>query len=192
MTDKPKVSHSSVQKELDEAGKQFDKFDAEVKAMTLDRMNEAPKEDSSVQLQKSDRELKNIKDLYLKPERSINNNQKFNEKFREMYEFDKQYVCFIAEHKECPGDIIETWTRKYGGTAAEFWKVPTGKPVFGPRYLAEQLASCCYHRLVMQNTVTNQDGVGQFYGNLAVDTTVNRLNATPYNKQRTSVFGGTF
>jgi len=193
MSEKPKVSHSLAQKELDNAEKQFDKFDADVKELTLDRMRAAPKHESEPITTHSDRELKKTADLYLKPSRSINNHQKFNEKFRSAYEFDKEYVCFIADHKESPGDKIEVWTRKYGGTPAEFWEVPTGKPVFGPRYLAEQIASCSYHRLKTEDSImTGGDQNMRYHGSLVVDTTVQRLNATPHNKTRTSVFGGAF
>ena len=81
MSEKPKVSHSLAQKELDNAEKQFDKFDADVKELTLDRMRAAPKHESEPITTHSDRELKKTADLYLKPSRSINNHQKFNEKF---------------------------------------------------------------------------------------------------------------
>lgn len=73
---------------------------------------------------------------------------------------------------------------------AEFWRVPTNKPVWGPRYLAEQIKGCVYHRLTMkQNVITESSGYGQMYGALAVDTTVQRLDARPVTK-RSSIFMG--
>jgi len=58
--------------------------------------------------------------------------------------FQKEYVQFIAENKEIIGETIEIWTRPFGGMPAEFWKVPVNKPVWGPRYLAEQIKRCYY------------------------------------------------
>jgi hypothetical protein len=85
--------------------------------------------------------------------------------------------------------MIEIWTRPYGGVPAEFWKVPVNKPIWGPRHLAEQIKRCSYHRLSMQNTTTNSDGVGQYYGSLAVDSTIQRLDARPVSTRK-SIFMG--
>ena len=182
---KPKIA----QTELDKLGDQFEKFNDNVQALTLDRMNQAPKQDTEPQTKLSSSEIEKSKDIYLKPQRSIGSGQKFNEKFREQWNFDKEYVQFIAENNECKGDTIELWTRPYGGLPAEFWQVPVNKPVFGPRHLAEQIKRACYHRLTMQNTTTNADGVGQYYGALAVDSTVQRLDARPVSTRK-SVFMG--
>lgn len=190
MTDKPQALSSLAQKELDKAEKQFEAFDQNVKDLTLDRMNTAPKEDVEPQTKIAQKDLEKKKDVYLKPERSINSGQKFNEKFREQFEFDKQYVQFVAEHKEIIGENIEVWTRPYGGMNAEFWRVPSNKPVWGPRYLAEQIKKCSYHRLTMQqNQTIGGDSMGQYYGALAVDTTIQRLDANPVTTRK-SIFMG--
>ena len=182
---KPKVAES----ELDKLGQQFDKFNDNVQALTLDRMNEAPKQEMEPQTKLSQSEIEKSKDVYLKPSRSIGSGQKFNEKFREQWNFDKEYVQFIAENNECKGDTIEIWTRPYGGLPAEFWQVPVNKPIWGPRHLAEQIKRASYHRLSMQNTTTQTDGVGQYYGSLAVDSTIQRLDARPVSTRK-SVFMG--
>jgi hypothetical protein len=192
MTDskRPKVNNSQTQQELSKAAQQFDAFDAEVKEMTLDRMNEAPKANEEPQSKLSSKEIDRSKDIYLKPDRTTSDRQKFNEKFRKQYEFDKEYVQFIAFHKEILGETIEMWTHPYGGVGAEFWKVPTGKPVWGPRYLAEQIKRCKYHRLIMQsNTTTGVDGMGQYYGSMAADSTIQRLDAEPVSSRK-SIFTG--
>jgi len=187
---KPKLTNSASQNELDKAEKQFEAFDANIKEMTLDRMNQAPKADVEPQTKLSTREIEKAPGIYLKPERVINAKDKFNEKFREKYNFDKEYVQFVAENKEIIGEMIEIWTRPYGGMPAEFWKVPVNKPVWGPRYLAEQIKRKYYHRLVMQpNMITGSDGMGQYYGSMAVDTTVPRLNAEPVSTRK-SIFMG--
>lgn len=183
-------SNSLAESELDKAKEQFDTFDDNVKQMTMDRMSNAPKEEVEPQTKISSRELAKKPDIYLKPKRTIDDRQKFNENFREEWNFQKEYVHFIAEHKELIGETIEMWTHPFGGVGAEYWEVPTNKPVWGPRYLAEQIKRKCYHRLTMQqNNITGSDGMGQYYGTLAVDTTVQRLDATPVSARR-SVFMG--
>jgi hypothetical protein len=190
MTEKPKTASSLAQKELDKAEKQFEKFDQEVKEMTMDRLNAAPKEESEPQTKIAQKDLEKMKDVYLKPFKTVSCRDKFNEKFREQYEYDKQYVQFTAEHKEIIGDEIEIWTRPYGGMHAEFWRVPTNKPVWGPRYLAEQIKRARYARLVMQDKrITGSDQNGQYFGSLAVDTIVQRLDAHSVSTKK-SVFMG--
>lgn len=189
MSRKPNVNSES-EKELEKIEKQFEEFDNQCKELTQDRMNAAPKEDAEPQTKLSSKELEKSKDLYLKPRRTISSKEKFNEKYREDYNFQKEYVKFIAENREIIGENIELWTKPFPGMPAEEWSVPTGKPVWGPRYLAERIKGCQYHRLVMQqNVVTESNSMGQMYGALAVDTTVQRLDALPVNTRK-SVFMG--
>src|ERR1700722_14964564 len=108
---KPEV-HSAAQKELDNAEKQFEKFDADVKSMTLDRMNEALKVEAEPQTQLSQKQIAASKEIYLKPKRTISSKEKFNEKFREDYNFAKELVYFTAENNEMIGCSIESlWTK---------------------------------------------------------------------------------
>jgi len=183
---------SSVEKELDKVEKQFESFDKNVKELTQDRMNMAPKLETEPQTQLSSKEIQKSKDIYLKPSKSIGCSlkDKFNEDYRSQYNFDKEYVQFIAENNEIIGETIEIWTRPYGGMPAEFWEVPTNKPVWGPRYLAEQIKGCKYHRLIMkQNVGVGADGMGQYYGAMAADSTIQRLDARPATTRK-SVFMG--
>ena len=189
MVEKAKTSNSASEKELDKAQENFKAFDQSIKDMTLDRMNTAPKEEAEPQTKLSSREIANSKDIYLKPKRTISCKDKFNEKFREDYERAKEYVCFIAENKEIIGETIDLWTKPFPGVAAEEWEVPTNKPVYGPRYLAEQIKKCCYHRFVMQDRIVETTGVGSMYGSMAVDNTVQRLDAIPAARKR-SIFMG--
>ena len=179
------------QKELEKVQEQLDAFEKNVKDLTLDRLNQAPKEETEPQTKLSSKELANSKEIYLKPHTKISSRDKFNDKFKDDYEFDKQYVQFIAENREIIGEAIELWTRPYGGMPAEFWKVPVNKPVWGPRYLAEQIKRKYYHRLVMQqHVVTETNQVGQMYGALAADTTIQRLDAHPVSNRKSSFTGG--
>lgn len=173
-----------------EAAKELDEFENQVKSLTLDRMNEAPQIDVEPQTKLSSKQMEKNGDVYLKPNRWIADRQKFNPAFEKDWEFSQEYVQFIAEHKESPGETIELWTHPFGGKGAEFWQVPTGKPVWGPRHLAEQLRKCTYHRLRMdEGRATGINQAGTMYGQLVVDNTIARMTAEPvYSKK--SVFMG--
>ena len=188
LTSKPSVS-SDAQKELDKVETQFNQFQDEVKSLTLDRLNEAPKSESMQQTKLSDREIQKNNETYLKPKRTISSKEKFNEAFREEYNFSKEYVNFIAENKEIIGETIDLWTKPFPGMPAEEWDVPTNKPVWGPRYLAERIKSCTFHRLVMRDSPVASDGMGTYMGHMIADTVVQRLDAHPV-QQRKSVFMG--
>lgn len=185
------MAKSSSEKEMEKLEKQFDKFDSEVKEMTLDRMNMATKQEIEPQTKLSQSEIAKTRDVYLKPSRTIGSKEKFNEKFRDNYNFSKEYVHFIAENHEIIGETIDLWTKPFPGMPAEEWKVPTNKPIWGPRYLAEQIKRKFYHRLKMeQNSTTGADGMGTYYGTMAVDTTVQRLDARPAQIAKKSFFMG--
>ncbi len=187
---KPTPSTSLAQQELDKCEKQFEKFDSEVKSMTQDRMNQAPQEEMEPQTKISQRDMERAKQIYLKPIKTIGCKEKFNEKFRADYEFAKEYVHFTAENKEIIGESIDLWTRPFPGMPAEEWKVPVNTPLWGPRYLAERIKGCKYHRLTMQeNRSAGSDGMGQYYGAMAVDSTIQRLDALPVS-ERKSIFMG--
>lgn len=188
MSEKPRVKNSASEQELDKVDAQFKEFDKQCKDMTLDRMNMAPKvEQEGHKLSQS--EIANSKEIYLKPKRSVASREKFNENYRKEYEHAKEYVRFIAKNNEIIGETIDMWTKPFAGMPAEWWEIPSGKPVWAPRYVAEQLTRCKHHRLVMQNTATGADGMGQYYGSMAVDTTVQRLDAVPVNQSK-SIFVG--
>jgi len=195
---KPRVN-SEGQRELDKAIDQFDKFDSEIKSMTLDRMNQAPVKEVDQQTKISQDELAKSKEIYLKPKRSFppgvnpktGEREKFNEKFRAEYEFQKEYVRFIAQNNEIIGESIEFDLKKFPGTNVESWVVPVNKPVWAPRMVAERIKGSKYHKLMMQDSVTGSDGRGQYYGTLAVDTTVQRLDAHPAVEQKSIFMGKT-
>lgn len=192
MVQKPKVSNSLAEKEMEKAEAQFQEFDQNIKEMTLDRMNTTPIKDEEPQTKLSQKDIEKSKDIYLKPKRTIASKEKFNEDYREEYNFAKEYVQFIAENKEIIGESIEIWTKPFAGMPAEEWVVPTNKPVWGPRYLAERIHGCKYHRFVMQQNVgTGTDGMGQYYGSMAVDTTIQRLDAVPASTRKSIFMGAT-
>lgn len=192
-TQKPKVTSSFAERELDKAQEQFDQFKENVESLTMDRMSAAPKEETEQQTKMSQREIQKSKDVYLKPVKRIGCKEQFNEKFRAAYEFDKEYVKIIAENKEIIGEAIEMWTRPYAGIPAEFWRVPVNTPVWAPRYLANQIKRKYYHRLKTENGMpTGGDGTAQYYGTIVVDTTVQRLDAIPAVERKTVFMGKSY
>ncbi|RPJ26276.1 MAG: hypothetical protein EHM25_12115 [Nitrosopumilales archaeon] len=187
---KPVNANSESAKEMEKVEKQFDEFDKQIKDMTHDRMSAAPKQDVEPQNKMSQSDIEKSKDVYLKPKRTISSREKFNEKYRDEYNFQKEYVQFIPEHREIIGESIELWTKPFAGMPAEEWVIPTGKPVWAPRYVAERIKGCNYHRFVMQqNVMTSTTHAGQMYGAMAVDTTVQRLDALPVGTRK-SIFMG--
>ena len=188
-TKKPKATNSVAEQELNRVEKQFDDFKKNVDELTLDRMNMAPKSFEEPQTKLSSSEIEKSSDVYLKPIKQIGSKEKFNEDYRNDYNFATEYVQFIAENKEIIGEQIELWTKPFPGMPAQYWIVPVNKPIWGPRHLAERLTNCKYHRLVMQQKATSVDGMGQYYGSMAADTTINRLDAVPVSARK-SVFMG--
>lgn len=190
MSERPKLSNSLGDKELEKAEKKFDEFKDQLDSLTFDKLNAAPKKEEESQTKLSQKEISNSKDIYLKPKRSISSKEKFNESFRDDYNYQKEYVCFIAENKEVIGESINLWTKKFPGQPAEEWEVPVNKPLWGPRYLAERIKECTYHRLSMQDsTIIGSDHMGTYTGSMVVDSSINRLNAYPANPRK-SVFMG--
>ncbi len=190
MTDDKKNKPKIADVELEKLENQFNAQQDSLKSLSLDKMNEAPLKEIEPQTKLAQSEIEKSKEIYLKPSRTISSKESFNEKWRSDYNFSKEYVQFIAENKEIIGETIEIWTKSFPGIPAEFWKVPVNKPIWGPRYLAERIRDCKHHRLVMQqNTITSSDGMGQYYGTMAVDTTIERLTAIPVSTKK-SVFMG--
>jgi len=187
--DKPTPKNSAAAKEFEKIEKQIDTFNDHINELTLDRMNETKKQEVEPQTKLSAQDTFNSKDIFLKPFKTVGCQDKFNEKYRDSWNFDKETVYFIAENKEIIGEVIDMWTKPYAGVPAEWWKVPVNKPIYAPRYVAEQIKRCYYHRLVMRDRPTDSDSMGTYSGEMAVDTTVQRLDALPATKQR-SIFMG--
>jgi len=155
-------------------------------------MNQAPKLETEPQTKLSQNQISNSKDIYLKPIRSIAGAKEvFNENYRASWEFDKEYVHFIAENKEVIGETLDFWTKPYRGIPAEEWKVPCNKPVWAPRYVAERIKKCSYHRIRMEESkgVIGSDAFGTYQGQMCVDHTIQRLDAMPVSSRK-SIFLG--
>lgn len=175
---------AKLDKSLESAIITVDKFNESVTALSMDELAKAPKIESEPQVLQSQREIAKDDGIWLKPERRINSKEPFNEKFRTEYNFKSEYVPFIAENKEIIGEAIETWTKKFPGVSAEFWKVPTNKKVWGPRYLAEQISSKSYTRLVMEDRPTDVSADYAFSGAMVAKNKIQRLDARPAKATR--------
>lgn len=185
----PKVN-SAGEKELIKVQKQFEDFDDQVQSLTLDRMNQAPKLDVEQQTKLSQKEISESKDIYIKPFKTVGCQEKFNEKFRDEYNFQKEYVYITAENHECIGETLDFWTKPFPGVPAMEWKVPCNKPVWVPRYVAERIKGCSYHVLSMnEDQSTDSDSLGTYKGRIVVDNIKQRLDAVPASKRR-SIFMG--
>lgn len=189
---RPESTSAVMENDLDKLEEQFNEFDDQVKKLTLDRMNEAPKRQHEPENQLSQKQLSEAKDIYLKPKRCFFAKEKFNEKFRADWEFQKEYVYFTACNNETKG-IIEMWTKPFPGVPCEEWVVPTNKPIWAPRYVAEQIKKATYHKLTMdENQATgNVNQVGYDTGRVVVDEVVQRLDAMPASKKRSIFLGST-
>lgn len=187
----------TASQELENAGKKFDEFEKNIKDLTLDRMNQAPVAETEPQTRLSQKDLAKAKDIYLKPKRTYppgvnpktGEREKFNERFRDEYNYQREYVCFIAEHNEIRGETIELTLKKFPGTPIEDWAIPVNKPVWAPRMVAERISECKYHRLSMVDRPTNEADGMTFYGTIVADNTVNRLDARPASTNK-SIFVG--
>ncbi len=190
MDDKKPKLNATGQKELEKVEAQFDAQETQMKSYKIDPYNLPPREESEPQVKISNRQALAVKENYLKPTHVHSSRERFNEKYRADYEYAKVYVPFIAEHNEMKGEVIEIWTKSFPGMPAEEWHVPTNTPVWGPRYLAEQIKRKCYSRLAMkENMSSGQDAAGKYYGQIVAETSIPRLDARPVNQSK-SIFMG--
>jgi len=187
MARKPRIKSES-QKQLENVEKQLDSFTEQVKEAVSERSLKPVNMDYEPQTKIAQADLAKKKEIYLKPIRSISSKEKFNEKFRAAYDFAKQHVQFIAENHEIIGESIELWTKPFAGMPAEEWKVPVNTPVFGPRYLAEQIARKYYKRLKTEDRPVTVEGGITYTGQLVIDTTIPRLDARPVQSHKSVFF----
>ncbi len=181
MAGKPSIN-SDGQKELDRAEKQLENFENDVKAVVAERSKATEYPEHKI----SSKEIEKAPDIYLKPQRTIMCREKFNENYRDQYNEARKYVHYTVQHEECKGDSIEMWTKGFAGIPAEFWVIPSGKPVWIPKYVADKLENGCgYHRLKTQDRPTNTDSNGNtYYGTLVVDEYTHRISARPVTTRR--------
>lgn len=191
MIEKPKAKNSKADQELERVKGEFDAFEEQIKSLTLDTKSNAPLQELEPQTKLSQKELEKSKDIYLKPKFSFAAKEPFNERFREDYNFQKEYVKFIAENKECIGEKAELWIKPFPGCHCEFWQVPTNKPVWGPRYLAERIRGCVYSEIKMDDHsgVIGTGVEGTYMGHPIITSQKPRLTAEPFVDRKSVFFG---
>ena len=189
MVEKPR-SNSASEREMEKVGAQLDSFEQNIKDLTLDRMNDTAKAADSLPPEISQKQMANSRDIYLKPARTMSCRDVFNEKYRADYNHKKEYVYFSAMNNELIGASIELWTKPFAGVHAEYWEVPVNRPIWGPRYLAEQIKGCTYHRLSLdESKVVGHSHAGSMTGQIVADNVIQRLDASPASKSK-SIFMG--
>lgn len=179
MAKMPNVNEPA-RKELTKADDQFNEVQKdfkEVMTATIERKISLPSCEPEEDIRRSSRELQSHEAVVIKPLKSISDKAKFNETFRKDWERGWEYVKAIVENHELIGESVECWTKKFPGDPAHFWRVPTNKPVMIPRLLAEQLAECKYHRIVMEEKPVRQGDGMTFYGAIQAVEVRNRISA---------------
>jgi len=191
----PTPKSSLAEQEIEKLKEQFDDYEGQIKSLTLDNLNTAPLPDSmplmeTNQIAQSD--LTTMPENYLKPNRSISCVMPFNEKFRSQWDFAKEYVQFMFDNTELSGETTSIWTKPFTGIPAQEWLVPCNKPIWGPRYLAEQVTRKNYHILEMQeNKTIGSDFAGQYQGRIVAKRTIQRLKAEPVIQKKSIFMGAT-
>jgi len=185
MSRKPNVN-AEGQKELDRVEGQIQENIDKMPTLNLEELNKAPVLEKQYEPAKQLPAKNN--DLYLKPKTTIGSREQFNEKFRKLYEFKKEYVYFTAYNNEIIGESIQLWTKPFPGMPAQEWVIPVGKPVYAPRYVAEQIKNCKYHTYKMEeHKMAGSDGRATYYGTMTTENTVQRLDAMPQTENK-SIF----
>ena len=189
------MSNKDLEKMVQTMSAKLEEYERQLAELNLDSAYRLKTQEVEPQTKLSQKQKENV--LTLKPSMSLMAvGQKFNEDFRKEYEERKKYTKFIAEHRECPGDTIEFWTRPYGGLPAEFWKVPTNRVVEAPRYVAEELSDRSYVSYRMDGDDTSErnrvgtDGFGVQYGQMVATHKTERVTAYPAQEKKTLFMGG--
>lgn len=181
MSRQPRID-SEGHKELNKVQEQISTLTEPIANSDISARAALPEVECEPQTKLSSREAKSADAPYIKPLRSISSKEKFNDKYKDAHRNGWEYVKCIVENKEIIGEAVEVWTKKFPGDPAHFWRVPVNKPIFIPRLLAEQLASCKYSRLKMkedERQVTGSDHAGTYVGALQFEETVKRIDCTP-------------
>lgn len=186
MAKHPNVN-SAGEKELQKLQSDFDNFQEQVSSLNMDSFNSLPKRETEQQTKLSQKEISKTPDVYMRPIKTISCAERFNEAYRSEYEFAKEYVYFTAENKEVIGESLDFWTKPFAGVPAEEWKIPVNKPIWAPRYVAEQIKRKSYTKLVMKERPTQSSHEGSYYGEMVGEEKIQRLDAHPVSTKK-SIF----
>lgn len=190
MAEKPIPKSQLAANELDKVETQFNETSKNLSSLTIDKMNEAPRQETEPTHKMTQNEIADSNDIYIKPFRSLRCHAKFNENYRDDYNFAMEWVYITAQNNMIINEFIQFWTKPFAGHPYEEWKVPVGKPIWVRRHVAERIKGCTYHELHMDQTKkTEVDEFGDYVGQMAVKKTIQRLDAFPATKRK-SIFMG--
>ena len=178
---RPRVN-SEGQKELDKVENQVKQFSDSVSSAREDRGNLVMKE-VEPQTKMSQSEMNNSSLLYLKPKRTFPSRERFNERFRDEYNRQSEYVDFIAENHEVKGESIDFCIKKFPGVPVEEWVVPVNKPVSAPRYVKERIEECGYTVFTTADKQLGSEGGVMYYGQMVAEERKSRLSAREFIKK---------
>ncbi len=176
MTEKRPKINSEGQKELDRVEDQLSSF--------KDSMHEARDKSATLPIRETEPQTKIAQSdlnksgvIYLKPKRTFPSKEKFNERFRDEYNYQREYVDFIAENKEVVGETIDFCIKKFPGMPVEEWEIPVNKAVSAPRYVKERIEDCSYTVFVTTDAATGSEGGMKYYGQMVAEQRRARLSA---------------
>lgn len=180
MSEKRPRVNSEGQKELDRVEDQFKNFNESVHEAKEESRKLVAKE-TEPHVKMSQEEMNRSDVIYLKPKRTFPSREKFNEKFRDEFNRQSEYVEFIAENREVKGESIDFCIKKFPGQSVEEWVVPVDKPVAAPRYVKERIQDCGYTVFTTANRdVTGREGGIEYYGQMVAEERRERLAARDY------------
>lgn len=184
---RPKVN-AEGQKELSVVENQIKDIQEKNQSLDYDQRLAAPKNEIEQQTKIAQSEIDKLPEIYLKPKRSFPPREKFNEKFRDEYNYQREYIQFIAENYEVIGESVDFWIKKFPGTPCEEWVLPVNKPVWAPRYVKERLEECGYTVFKASQSLKTQEGIN-YEGYLEIQERKNRLNARDISKKKNIYMG---
>lgn len=178
---RPRVN-AEGQKELDKAEGQVKNF-TESLVTARQEAPMAPTREMEPQTKMSQQEMNNSSVMYLKPKRSFPSKEKFNEKYRDDYNRQREYVEFIVENNEVKGESIDFCIKKFPGMPVEEWVLPVNKPISAPRYVKERIEECGYTIFTTTDQRVGSEGGVVYYGQMVAEERKQRLTARDFTKK---------
>lgn len=172
---KPRVN-SEGERELNKVEDQINRFSDSVSSAREDRGFLSTKE-TEPQTKLSQSEINGTNTIYLKPKRTFPSREKFNDKYREEYNRQREYVEFIAENNEVKGESIDFCIKKFPGMPVEEWVVPVNKPVSAPLYVKERIQECGYTVFTTTDRQVGSEGGVMYFGQMVAEERKSRLTA---------------
>ncbi len=191
MTKKPTPNSFEMEQEIDKVESHFDSQEKILReSMSLDRLNQLPAEEAEPIHKMTQKQVSEAKDIYIQPFKTIACRDKFNEDYRDEYNYSMEWVYITAQNNMILNEYLDFWTKPFAGIPYEEWKVPVNKPIWVRRHVAERIKGCKYHELHMdQSKKVEHDEFGDYVGQMVAKKSVQRLDAFPATKRK-SIFMG--